>query len=82
MKMLEYTFYNSALLNENNICNLDETSKEWLELKKILFRLIPQNSEELKNRNIEINNYADIVMSVIANIPLNNAESESATSLI
>ena len=82
MKMLEYTFYNSALVKENDICNLDETSKEWLDLKKILVRLIPDNSEELKNRNIEINNNADLIMSVISNIPLNNNESESATSLI
>ena len=47
-----------------------------------MVRLIPDNSEELKNRNIEINNNADLIMSVISNIPLNNNESESATSLI
>ena len=82
MKMLEYTFYNSALVKKNDICNLEEKSKEWKELKKILFRLIPENSEELKNRNLEINKNADLFVSVISNIPFNNTESESAISLI
>ena len=82
MKNLEYTFYNSALVKKNDICNLEEKSKEWKELKKILFRLIPENSEELKNRNFEINKNADLFVSVMSNIPFNNNESESATSLI
>ena len=82
MKILEYTFYNSALVKKNDICNLEEKSKEWKDLKKILFRLIPENSEELKNRNLEINKNADLFVSVISNIPFNNTESESAISLI
>ena len=82
IKMLEYTFYNSALVKKNDICNLEEKSKEWKDLKKILFRLIPENSEELKNRNLEINKNADLFVSVISNIPFNNTESESAISLI
>ena len=82
MKILEYTFYNSALVKKNDICNLEEKSKEWIELKKVLFRLIPENSEELKNRNLEINKNADLFVSVMSNISFNNNESESATSLI
>ena len=53
MKILEYAFYNSASLDKNDICNLDEKSNDWIQLKKILFRLIPKNIEEIKNQNIE-----------------------------
>ena len=56
IRVLEYAFHNCALVKPDDICNLEETSKEWLELKKILFRLIPEKPEELKrpkDTNIE-----------------------------
>ena len=83
IKILEYAFYNSALVDINDICNLNENSKEWIELKKILIRIIPNNSEELKNQIIERRKSPDIFTACISNISLDNIdESISASSLI
>ena len=82
IRVLEYAFHNCALVKPDDICNLEETSKEWLELKKILFRLIPEKPEELKNQYIERNKSPDIFLSVLSNIPINNTELPSAASLI
>ena len=87
MKILEYAFYNSASLDKKDICNLNEKDKEWIELKKILFRLIPKGIEEIKNQNIEARKQSDIMIAVMSNVPINNDndnnnEPLSATSLI
>ena len=84
MKILEYAFYNSASLDKNDICNLDEKDNEWIQLKKILFRLIPKNIEEIKNQNIEARKNSDIMGAVMSNVQIdnNNNESISASSLI
>lgn len=83
MKILEYAFYNSASLDKNDICNLDEKDNEWIQLKKILFRLIPKNIEEIKNQNIEARKHSDIMGAVMSNVQIyNNNESISASSLI
>ena len=82
MKILEYAFYNSASLDKNDICNLDEKDNEWIQLKKILFRLIPKNIEEIKNQNIEARKNSDIMGAVMSNVQIDNNESLSASSLI
>ena len=82
MKILEYAFYNSASLDKNDICNLDETDNEWIQLKKILFRLIPKNIEEIKNQNFEARKNSDIMGAVMSNVQIDNNESLSASSLI
>ena len=83
MKILEYAFYNSASLDKNDICNLDEKDNEWIQLKKILFRLIPKNIEEIKNQNIEARKNSDIMGAIMSNVQIdNNNESISASSLI
>ena len=85
IKILEYAFFNSANLEKNNICNLEEKDKEWIQLKKILFRLIPKNIDEIKNQIIESKNQIDIVGAVVSNIPIDNndnIENLTAASLI
>jgi len=83
MKILEYAFYNSASLDKNDICNLDEKSSDWIQLKKILFRLIPKNIEEIKNQNMEARKQSDVMGAVMSNVQIdNNTEPLSASSLI
>ena len=76
IQVLEYALYNSVLLDKKDICNLNEQSKEWQNLKKILFRLTPKNSEELKPRIIRKSN--DMMTAILSNVDLN----ESSSSLI
>jgi len=83
MKILEYAFYNSASLDKNDICNLDEKSNEWIQLKKVLFRLIPKNIEEIKNQNMEARKQSDVMGAVMSNVQIdNNTEPLSVSSLI
>ena len=78
LECLDFIFYNSALLDKNDICNLDENSKEWENLKKILFRIIPKNAEEIKNNIIESRKNPHLGNSIISNIQVD----DSTTSLI
>ena len=86
MKILEYALFNSASLDKNDICNLEEKDKEWIQLKSYLIRLIPFNLEEIINQIKEARNYSDIPPAVISNVPIENMkdnnEAPSATSLI
>ena len=89
IKILEYAFFNTSSLDKNDICNLEEKSKEWIDLKKILFRLIPKEIEEIQKQNIEARKNPDTMMAVMSNVPINNdndndnnAEPPSAVSLI
>jgi hormone-sensitive lipase len=66
--VLEYALYNSCILSNNDICNLDENSKEWKDLKKILFRIIPKNAEVFKNNILERRKNPDIGPAIISNI--------------
>ena len=75
---LDFALCNSAILDINNICNLDENSNEWNNLKKIFFRLVPKNSEELKKNMEEQKGSPELGLSIISNIQPN----ESATSII
>ena len=82
LKILEYAFHNSALVKINDICNLDESSKEWKDLKKILVRIIPKNSEELKNQIIERRKSPDIFTACVSNISLDDINESTASGLI
>ena len=75
---LDFALCNSAILDTNNICNLDENSNEWNNLKKIFFRLVPKNSEELKKNMEEQKGSPELGLSIMSNIQPN----ESATSII
>jgi len=75
---LDFALYNSAILDANNICNLDENSIEWNNLKKIFFRLVPKNSEEIKKGLDEQKGNPELGFSIMSNIQAN----ESATSII
>ena len=86
MRILEYALFNSATLDKNDICNLEEKDKEWIQLKNILFRLIPSNIEEITKQNTEARKSSDSLVAVMSNIPIEsfkeNSESLSTTSLI
>ena len=81
-KILEYAFHNSALVKLNDICNLNESSKEWNNLKKILVRLIPKNSEDLKKQIIERRKSPDIFTACVSNISLDDINESTASGLI
>jgi hormone-sensitive lipase len=52
---------------DSDICNLEESSNDWKNLKKIIFRVIPNNEEEIKKGFEDWKNQIDYVMSVFEN---------------
>ena len=78
LAFLEFAFYNSAILDINDICNLEESSDEWKNLKKIFFRIIPKNVEEIKQRINERKMTPEFGYSIMSNIQTG----DSATSII
>ena len=66
------------MLDKNDICNLDETSKEWQNLERILFRIIPKNAEEIRKNILESRENPHLGNSIISNINMD----DSTTSLI
>ena len=77
LEFLDLFIYNSALLDKNDICNLNEDSVEWQNLSIILFRLIPKNAEEIRNSLLESRKNPHLGISILSNVEIN----ESATSL-
>ena len=73
-----YAFYNSALLDKNDISNLNENTNEWNNLEKIFFRIIPKNAEIINKKKIESRKNPDIGFSIMSNINYN----DSATTLV
>ena len=78
LEYLDLVFYNSAMLDKNDICNLDETSKEWQNLERILFRIIPKNAEEIRKNILKSRENPHLGNSIISNINMD----DSTTSLI
>lgn len=70
---MEYFFYNYAVLDKEDIGNLDENSEEWNNLKKYLFRIIPKNAEEIKKITEQSKNSTDLEFSLISNLQANNS---------
>ena len=73
---LYLALYNTAILDKNDICNMDENSQNWKDLKKIIFRLIPKNAENIKDIIIESKNNIDFDNSMVSKI--NPEESTNA----
>lgn len=73
---LYLALYNGSILGKNDICNLDENSKEWNKLKEIFFRLIPKNIEKIKNIVNEARKNYDLGNSMLSNV---NAEDSIST---
>ena len=78
LEFLDLFFYNSAILDKNDINNLDEKSIEWENLQNTLFRVVPKNAEEIKNKISEMKNNPHLGNSILSNIQAEN----SATSII
>ena len=78
LEFLDLILYNSALLDKNDICNLKEDSVDWKNLTKILFRLIPKNAEEIRNKLLESRKNPHLSNSILSNIEVN----ESVSSLV
>jgi hypothetical protein len=74
---LDFAFYNTCILDEKDIFNLEESSKEWQNLEKILFRIVPKTVEELKNKMAERKRSPDLFFSIISNTQM----SDSTTSI-
>lgn len=52
---------------DSDICNLEESSDEWKKLKKIIFRVVPNNEEEIQKGFEDWKNNIDFVLSVFEN---------------
>ena len=75
---LDYAFFNASILDKNDICNQDENSKDWENLEKILFRIVPKNAEELRTKMLGTQRSPDLPLSIMSNIQVN----DSAASLM
>ena len=73
LQYLDLVFYNSAILDKNDICNLEQNTNDWKNLEKILFRIIPKNADEIKNKIIDSRKNPHIENSIISNIKINDS---------
>ena len=73
LEHLDLIFYNSALLNKNDICNLEQNANEWKDLEQILFRVIPKNAEEIRNKIVDSRKHPHIGNSIISNIKIDES---------
>ena len=62
----DFVFYNAGILDKNDISNLDENSEEWQNLKKIFFRIVAKNAEEIRRKRMAKRNF-DLPYSIISN---------------
>ena len=70
---MEFYFYNYAILDKEDVGNLDENSEEWNNLKKYLVRIIPKNADDIKKIMLESKNSANLEFSLISNIKSDNS---------
>ena len=52
---------------DSDICNLEESSEDWKNLKKIIFRVVPNNEKEIQKGFEDWKNNIDYIMSVVEN---------------
>ena len=74
---MEFYFYNYAILDKEDVGNLDENSEEWNNLKKYLFRVIPKNVNDIKKIMSE-SQKSSLFLAMLSNLETNH----SAASLI
>ena len=70
---MEFYFYNYAILDKEDVGNLDENSEEWNNLKKYLVRIIPKNADDIKKIMLESKNSTNLEFSLISNIKSDNS---------
>ena len=73
LQNLGFAFYNASILEKNDICNLNENTEEWKNLEKIFFRIIPKDSENIRNKMLESRRNPDIGLSILSNIQANDS---------
>ena len=73
LQNLDFAFYNASILEKNDICNLNENTEEWKNLEKIFFRIIPKDSENIRNKMLESRRNPDIGLSILSNIQANDS---------
>ena len=73
LEYLDLIFYNSAILNKNDICNLEQNTNDWKILEKNLFRIIPKNAEEIRNKIIYSRKNPHVANSILSNIKINDS---------
>ena len=69
---MDFYFYNYAILDKEDVGNLDENSEEWINLKKYLFRIIPENSDNIR-KIIEKSNDMNLLFALISNLQTQNS---------
>ena len=73
LQNLDFALYNASILEKNDICNLNENTEEWKNLEKIFFRIIPKDSENIRNKMLESRRNPDIGLSILSNIQANDS---------
>ena len=73
LEYLDLILYNSAILNKNDICNLEQNNDEWKNLEQNLFRVIPKNAEEIRNKIKDSRSNPHIGNSIISNIKIDES---------
>ena len=66
-------FYDYAILDKEDVGNLDENSEEWINLKNYLFRIIPKNADDIERIITESKNKLKFGFSLISNLQVDNS---------
>ena len=70
---MDLYFYDYAILEKEDVGNLDENSEEWVNLKNYLFRIIPKNADDIKKFITESKNNLKLGFSLISNLQVDNS---------
>ena len=70
---LDMYFYDYAILDKEDVGNLEENSEEWINLKNYLVRIIPKNSDDIKKYITESKNSLKFGFSLISTLQVENS---------
>ena len=70
---LDIYFYDYAILDKEDVGNLDENSEEWINLKNYLVRIIPKNVDDIKKVITESKNNLKFSLSIISTLQIDNS---------
>ena len=73
LSCMDLYLYDYAILDKEDVTNLDENSEEWINLKNYLFRIIPKNAEDIKDFIAESKNNLNFGFSLISNLQADNS---------
>ena len=70
---MDMYFYDYAILDKEDVGNLDENSEEWVNLKNYFFRIIPKNADDIKKIITESKNNLKFGFSLLSNLQADNS---------